>query len=164
MTQIESLTLGVTLGSVIDRQSRDESITDDCAGTRRANAACADNPNSRHDSRTILIAPRIVLIGIRHSTLQVMAGPVYANRRMNCAGGRTRAGGSFDAAVRLGMQRTRSWRLSTDRGADGRLEATRYRKIVRSTVGQSLLARLASAKPNADGQPAVIPRRGGVSK
>ena len=46
MTQIESLTLGVTLGSVIDRQSRDESITDDCARTRRANAACADNPNS----------------------------------------------------------------------------------------------------------------------
>ena len=45
--------LGVTLGSVINRQSRDESVTDDCPRTRPANAACADNPNSRHDMRTI---------------------------------------------------------------------------------------------------------------
>ena len=53
MTEIESLPLGVTLGSVINRQPRDESVTDDCPRTRRPNAACADNPNSRHDGRTI---------------------------------------------------------------------------------------------------------------
>ena len=53
MTQIESLTLGVTLSSVINCQSRDQSIPDDCPGTRRPNAACADNPNTRHDRRTI---------------------------------------------------------------------------------------------------------------
>ena len=53
VTQIESLSLGVTLGSVINRQSRDESVTDDCPRTRRPNAACSDNPNSGHDSRTI---------------------------------------------------------------------------------------------------------------
>ena len=63
MTEIESLTLGVTLGSVINRQSRDKSVTDDSARTRRTNAACADNPNSCHDLRTIrLIVPRILLI------------------------------------------------------------------------------------------------------
>src|SRR4029453_7522641 len=53
MTEIKSLTLGVTLGSVINRQSRDESVTDDGSRTRRPNAARADNPNSRHDRRTI---------------------------------------------------------------------------------------------------------------
>jgi hypothetical protein len=31
--EIESLPLGVTLGSVINRQSRDESVTDDCPRT-----------------------------------------------------------------------------------------------------------------------------------
>jgi hypothetical protein len=53
VTQIESLSLGETLGSVINRQSRDESVTNDCPRTRRPNAAGADNPNSGHDSRTI---------------------------------------------------------------------------------------------------------------
>jgi hypothetical protein len=53
MTEIESLPLGVTLGSVINRQSRDQSVTDDCPRTRRPNAACADHPNSGHDLRTI---------------------------------------------------------------------------------------------------------------
>src|SRR4029453_10113143 len=53
MTQIESLTLGITLSSVINHHSRDESVPDDCPGTRRPNAACADNPNARHDRRTI---------------------------------------------------------------------------------------------------------------
>jgi hypothetical protein len=30
VSQIESFTLGIALGSVIDRQSLDESVTDDC--------------------------------------------------------------------------------------------------------------------------------------
>jgi hypothetical protein len=33
MTEIESLALGVTLSPVIDRQSSDEAVTDDCPRT-----------------------------------------------------------------------------------------------------------------------------------
>jgi hypothetical protein len=50
MTEIERLTLGVTLGAVINRQLRYQSVTDNCPRTRRPNATCADNPNSGHDS------------------------------------------------------------------------------------------------------------------
>ena len=55
---------------------------------------------------------------------------------------------SFDAAVSdLECSGLVSWRLSTDRGAHGRLEGDPVsRKILRSMVGQSLLARLASTK------------------
>ena len=63
MREIESLALGVTLGSVVNRQALDESVTDDGPCARRPNAAGADNPNSGHNSRTIQIHRlRILLI------------------------------------------------------------------------------------------------------
>jgi hypothetical protein len=52
VSEVESLPLGMTLGTVIDRHSRGESVTDDSPGARRPHVARADNPDIRHDART----------------------------------------------------------------------------------------------------------------